>query len=323
MMTHKIPISLIVDDPSPRVHLYWAHSEGGRSGAGTPLRPDIPNDFLDEFCDTAEREDLRGKFSVVPMAGCRGDILHGFPDYPDDEIGYWLDTVRKRLGGRFSFCPEMLTHHRAVNLADGSFYDCSEMEWAAAQNRKTLGAYIEAALRMLKEAGIRAVGVTSPWAFGIEVEDDYAAAVSDAVWQVWGAEDSWYFLRTKAEEPGAGPWVQFSEGNRRCVSIPATTHDMLWRSIDIPASEVNDALISSLADRILTEDGQHGSVADALRIGAIPVLLEHWQSLFSNGSRAGLHALALAAARIRRNFGDRVEWMSFEEIARRFLAGTL
>lgn len=317
----KLPISLIVDDPAPRVHVFWAHSSGGVSAKGTPLRPDVPNDFLDEFCDVTEKENVHGKFSIVPMAGCQGDIIHGFRDYPDAEIAYWLETANKRLGKRFSFGPEMLTHHKAVNLADGSFYDCNEMEWAATQNRQTLGVYIETAIRMLKDAGIRAVGVTSPWSFGVEVEDDYAAAISDAVWNVWGEPDAWYFLRSLRNVPDARPWVQFTEGNQHSVAIPATTNDVLWQSIDMPASEVNDAYISALADQILTEDGQHGTVADAMKIGAMPVLIHHWQSLFSNGSRAGLHAFAIAVERINRNFGDRVEWMNFEDIAHAYLRG--
>lgn len=311
----KIPISLILDDPAPRVHVYWSHSTNGISGKGTPLRPDVPNDFLDEFCDVVERENLHGKFSIVPMAGCQGDILNGFPDYPDAEISYWLDTVKKRLGGYFSFCPEMLTHHKAVNLADGTFYDCNEMEWAATQNREALAVYITKAIGMLKEACIKAVGVTSPWAFGIEVEDAYAAAISDAVWNNWGEPFAWYFLRSKVDEKDAGPWLAFRENDRRCVAVPATTHDMLWETIDMPASEVNDAVLSSLADRIFTEDGKHGSVADAIALGAVPVILEHWQSLFSNGNRTGLHALSIAANRINRYYGDAVEWMSFEALA--------
>ena len=312
----KIPISLILDDPAPRVHVYWAHSPNGISGGGTPLRPDVPNDFLDEFCDVVEKENLRGKFSVIPMAGCQGDILNGFPGYPDAEIAYWLDTVKKRLGGYFSFCPEMLTHHKAFNLADGSFYDCNEMEWAATQNRETLGTYITKAIGMLKEAGIKATGVTSPWAFGIEVEDAYAAAISDAVWNNWHEPFAWYFLRSKIDEKDSGPWLAFRENERRCVAVPATTHDMLWCTIDLPASEVNDAVLSSLADRIFTEDGQHGAIADAIALGSVPVILEHWQSLFSNGNCTGLHALAIAANRINHYYGDAVEWMSFEALAR-------
>lgn len=312
----KTPICLIVDDSAPRVHVYRSHSENARTPVGTPLVPDIPNDFLDEFCALSEKENLRGKFSIVPMAGCRGDIIHGFSGFPDHEISDWIDTVKKYLTGRFSFCPEMLTHHKAVNLRDGTFLPMNEMEWAASQKRDALADYIEAALRMLRDAEIRAVGVTSPWSFGIEHEHEYAAAVSDAVYRVWQENLSWYCLRSKIGKAGAGAWVEFQEEERRCISIPTTTGDVFWSSIDTSAEEVTPTYLSALADRILTEDGKSGALPDALAIDALPSIYVHWQSLFSNGSRAGLKALGIAVARINRHFGDILEWTDCETLAK-------
>ena len=51
-------------------------------------------------------------------------------------------------------------------------------------------------------------------------------------------------------------------------------------------------------------------------VGAMPVILTHWQSLFGNGTGLGLDALAIAARRINRNLKDRVVWRSYEEIMR-------
>ena len=72
----------------------------------------------------------------------------------------------------------------------------------------------------------------------------------------------------------------------------------------------------ALADRQITEDGTSGAVIRALRIGAMPVMLTHWQSLFGNGTWTGLKALALVARRIEKNLKDKVVWRSYEEIMR-------
>lgn len=313
----KKPIYLVVNDSAPRVHdAYRIKSAARCTPAGTILVPDIPNDFLYEFCDLAEKENLRGKFSIIPMAGCYGDIINGFPAFPDHEIADWLDTVKSRLTERFSITPEMLTHHKAVNLADGSFLSINEMEWASSQNREALSAYIEAALQMLKDAGFHAVGATSPWSFGIEHEHEYAAAVSDAVYRVWKEPLSWYCLRSRIGKSGAGAWVEFEEDGRRCVSVPTTAGDVFWSTIDVPASDLTQSYLSSLADRIITKDGLHGAVPDALAIDALPSIYVHWQSLFSNGSRAGLKALEIAASRINRYLGDIVEWTDCESLAK-------
>lgn len=312
----KVPICLIIDDSAPRVHLYCFHVQNMFSTSGIPLLKDIPNDFLEEFCDLSDKEFLKGKFSIVPMAGCIGDILHGFKGYPDHEIQTWLDVVKRRLTGKYSFCPEMLTHHKAVNLTDGGFYDCNEMEWASSANQKQLTDYIEAAINMLRSAGFRSTGVTSPWSFGIEHENEYAEAIADAVYNVWKEPLSWYCLRSKIGIPGAKPWVQYNNGINRCVSIPNTAGDVFWSTMDVPEQEVNHTYLSSLADLILTEDGKSGSVADALSINAIPTIYTHWQSLFSNGSRAGIHALELAVSRINHHFSDMIEWTDCETLAK-------
>ena len=314
----KTPISLFIDDAAPRVHVYREHSPDGVSDNGTPLLSEIPNDFLFDFCDLAEKENLRGKFSIVPMAGCRGDIAHGFPGFPYSEIEEWLNAVKNRLGGRFSFTPELLTHHKAVNLADGSFYRQDEAEWSASQDRASLCAYVQKALTLLGLVGIRSIGVTSPWGFGKKTEPQYAAAVSDAVRRVCGETFSFYILHCRPGVENTVPWIAYKDGEQCCVSVPTTTGDLLWDLIDVPADRVNDELLSRFADRVLTEDGKHGAVIDAMQNGSVPVLLTHWQSLFSNGTRAGLRALGIAAQRINRTLGDRVEWTCAEQLARRF-----
>ena len=185
----KIPISLIIDDPAPRVFVYYEHATTRFTRDGRPLVNEVPNAFLDDFCAVMERRGLKGKFSVVPMPGGRGDIVNGIPGFDKAEIDAWLETVRTRVMKNFSLCPEILTHAQAVNLETGALLPLNERDWAQDKDRTVLTPYIAKGLELLKEARVPATGVTSPWDFGIEVEDEYVAAISEAFAQVHGKTD--------------------------------------------------------------------------------------------------------------------------------------
>ena len=104
----KLPISLIIDDPAPRVFVYYEHAKSRILPDGRPLVNEVPNQFLLDFCDVIEKWGMKGKFSVVPMPGGRGDIVKGIPGFPQNEIQEWLEIARTRVAPRFSICPEML-----------------------------------------------------------------------------------------------------------------------------------------------------------------------------------------------------------------------
>ena len=74
--------------------------------------------------------------------------------------------------------------------------------------------------------------------------------------------------------------------------------------------------ISSIADLLITEDGASGEIIDVLNRNSWPILITHWQSLFSNGLGTGLKALNEVGRRIEKNLADRVEWMSAEQLMR-------
>ena len=152
----KIPISLIIDDPAPVISVYHEHAESPLTKDGRPLVPTFPNALLDEFCDITARWGMRGKFSVVPMPGNKGDIIRGLEGAADADIKAWIQTVQTRLLPAFSVGPEMLTHHKAVDLSTGEALPMNEMEWAATQDRTTLTPYIARALSILREAGFLA-----------------------------------------------------------------------------------------------------------------------------------------------------------------------
>ncbi len=308
----KVPISLIIDDPAPVVSVYHAHSDTGYTLDGRPLIPHVPNDFLRAFCSVVKDRGLKGKFSVIPMPGNQGDILNGLHGVEDALVKEWLELVKERLVPAFTVGPEMLSHHKAVDIATGEAMDLREDVWASTKDRSQLAPYIAHALSLVRKAGFDAFGVTSPWMFGLEVEDEYAAAISKAVYQTSGKTEAWYFLRGLRNVPNARPWVAHEEEGRTVVSIPATTSDHFWQTID--TTETGDEYVNRIADELITEDGTEGEIIRVLETGGYPIFITHWQSLFSNGLRTGLRALDEVGRRIQTNLSERVEWMSFEEV---------
>lgn len=308
----KVPISLIIDDPAPVVSVYHAHSDTGYTLDGRPLIPHIPNDFMRRFCKVVKEQGLKGKYSVIPMPGNQGDILNGLDGVDNALVKEWLDLVKEQLVPAFTVGPEILSHHKAVDIATGLPLEQREDVWAADKTRKELKPYIAHALSMLKTAGFQAFGVTSPWAFAIEVEDEYVAAISQAVYEVTGQTEAWYFLRGLRGVPQAKPWVAYEDQGRTVVSIPATTSDHFWQTID--TTETSDEYVRKIADELITEDGSEGEIIRVLEMGSYPILITHWQSLFSNGLETGLRALEEVGRRIQNVLADRVEWMSFEQL---------
>jgi len=314
----KIPVSLIIDDPAPGISVYHSHHKTGYTDDGRPVLEYVPNSFLFTFCDIIETYGIKGKFSVVPMPGNRGDIVRGISGVPMEQIREWLDTLKTRIMPRFSVGPEMLTHNKAVDLRTGEALELNERDWAVGKDRSVLTPYIARAFSLLKEAGIESCGVTSPWNFGITVEEEYVAAISRAAWEVYGIPNTWYFLRGLRDTPHARPWIALEDGERCVVSIPATARDCFWQSIHTP--DQSEAFVSRMADELLTEDGKSGEIVRILENDSWPILITHWQSLLSNGLGTGLRALAEVGRRIGMHYANQLEWMSYEEILKLVLA---
>lgn len=310
----KVPVSLIIDDPAPVISVYHEHARSRTTQDGRPIIPTFENELLFRFLDVVEARGIKGKFSIVPMPGNKGDIVRGLEGVSRDALEEWLGAVKARLLPYFTVGPEMLTHHKAVNLADMSAYELNERDWASTQDRSTLTPYIAKALSILSEAGFSSIGVTSPWDFGIEVEEEYEAAISKAVYDVTGSRYAWFFLRGLRDVPNAKPWIAREEEGRVLVSIPATTRDKIWQTIN--STDTSDEYINRIADELITSDGSSGEIINVLNTGGYPILVTHWQSLMSNGLGTGIRALDEIARRINENLSDRVEWMSFEEIMR-------
>ena len=307
----KIPISLIIDDFTPVMSLSY-YGETRILPDGREKTPRFSYSALVDFCDVIEKTGIKGKFSIVPMPAGRGNIVDGITDVEQSDLALWLDTVRARIVPRFTVCPEMITHGKAADLAGGGLLNIREDDWSQQQSRETLTPYITRALELVRDAGFSVNGVTSPWEFGIDVEEDYIRAISDAVFAVSGSDKAWYFLHCIRDKAGIRPWVALDSGDRTVVTIPATTHDHIWRTLE--CDDTSEEFISSVADGYITADGKGGEIPTIIENGGYPILLTHWQCLMSNGSSAGIRALELVGERVRTHLSDVVKWMDIHEI---------
>lgn len=308
-------ISLIIDDPMPHHHFYYLQYPDRVTAKGEPIVSAVPHAFLEAFCECIERYDIRGKFSVVPCPKGLGSVADSIDGVEPAVLAQWLNTVKTRVAPRFSLCPEMLTHAGAMELTTGVMTDENEAVWSNRQDRTALTPYIAKALALLREAGLFPTGVTSPWNFGEQVEDEYTVAIAEALATVCGRRDGWYFCRYFSHEPNVQPWVALDENGRRLVSIPGTVEDYFWQTI--LSGECSEAYVADLADHFITADGTAGDILEAVRQGTMPVLLTHWQALFSNGTWAGLRVLEEVARRVRKHTA--LHWRSFDEIMQRVL----
>ena len=308
----KVPISLIIDDPAPVISVYKAHSPGALTNDGREIIPAFPNSLLFDFCDVVEAYGIKGKFSIVPMPGNKGDIRYKIEGVSEEDMREWIDTVKSRLVPSFTVGPEMLTHYKAVDLISGNALEIDEREWAKNQDRSTLTPYIVKALSILNQVGFDAHGVTSPWDFGSTVESEYVASIANAVYEVTGKSESWYFLHTLRNSKNMKPWVAYDEDGKTVISIPSTTMDAFWPTKD--TAQCSDEYVLSIADKLINSDGTEGEIIRILNDGGYPILLTHWQSLMSNGLGTGIKALKTVASRVEKYLSDRVEWKSFDEI---------
>jgi hypothetical protein len=91
--------------------------------------------------------------------------------------------------------------------------------------------------------------------------------------------------------------------------------DFFWATIDSPRTDRD--FIAAVVDCMLTADGRDGAIRRVLEAGGWPVIMTHWQSLFSNGLESGLAALELLGERVATALTGEVAWASCGELAAR------
>jgi hypothetical protein len=306
---NRLPVTILLDDPTPCRNPAW-HEFPEKGYVAV-----VPNSFTERFADLMDQTGAAGKFSVIPCPGARGRLDEGLPGVSDEDLAEFLRIVRDRIAPRWDLCPEMLSHNKALDLETMQPLDEREDVWASHQNESTLRPYISLGLQILRNVGLEPNGVTSPWQFGIEVEEDYARAIVTALREVCGVRVGWYFTHVDSTSPVVEPRVMHldpAEGTALVSLVSAAPeigpggHDFVWNTQhgEPPAT-----------DSLLTADGASGRLAELFAHGGPLLFHTHWQSLFSNGSGAGLDGLHDLCERINRTWGDRIRWMPARELA--------
>jgi hypothetical protein len=311
----SVPISLIVDDGAPVNPAYWLHPDERHVHL-------IPNSVARDFGDTCRRYGAAGKFSVLPMPAQLGRIDQGLNHVPARHLHAFLRIARESIAPRFDITCELLTHQAAVNLATGRYLHMFEDEWVSRAGVAEMTDYISLGLRILKNVGLPANGVTSPWSAGIDNERRYAEAIARAQWRVHRRKFAWYFLHCLGRGKPRWPWIVWQDKSTglKAVTVPANTDDVFWATQHAGSSRAARDAAWAGVDRLLSGDGRGGKLRGLFRGGHPMVILTHWQSLFSNGRCAGLRGLERLLGRIARIFGAEVRWMRCSELARAAVA---
>lgn len=311
----RLPIALIVDDPMPCVNPLYYFCMHVRQELNPPLAATIPVSLLEQFIEVIQANGVRGDFTVVPYPAGLGSIAEGLPGFDDTELQCWLELVRNHVTPAFDIHPELLTHTRALDLETRRMLDVSEHEWSSHQDEATLTVYLERAMSILKDVELPNHGITQPCGFAGD-EDLYARAILAAEKSVNGRQRTHYFLDVLPDHPRPVPYCRLAkpETGEYVVSVPSAFSDAFWSAND------GDTEAANMADYYLTSDGRRGRIVDRLNVGCPLIFHTHWQSLYGNGSLAGLEGLRILVSRIAQHLGDRVQWMKISEVSELVMA---
>ena len=278
----------------------------------------MPNSLLRDFSNLCDEYGVKGKFSVLPMPCCLGGIDGKLNHVPPRHLSEFLRLVRQRIAPRFDITPEILTH-LAAHKMEGGFAHVYEDEWFAMATVEEMTDYIALGLEILEHVGLPATGVTSPWNTGEFNEPQYAQAIGNAHWRAHRCPVAWYFLHMVGEGLPREPSVTIrnADTGQVVVSIPAMTLDPFWDT-QRPMSVTRLAARSSAKagmERLISRDGKQGRIPEVVRHGYPVTILTHWQSLYSDGSCAGLRGLADLLKRLHQRYGEDLQWSTCSELA--------
>ena len=305
--TPKIPTCMVVDDPAPFINM--------RSLKDTNVCHEIPTTFYIEFGQWAERNGVKGKFSVVPCIGGIKPIdgsLGEFPGHTREERLAWIAMVKTLFAPRFTITPEVITHWHVWDIAAKRLNagPPTENDWLHAQPLAVQTDYIAEAMRMLKSAGIEAGGLTMCWFYPKEKNAALGEAVVRAAEKVLGLKYVMVFNDT-----GQQPEIIYrGDDGATAVSLHPAVTDVY----DHTFGKKTEQDILHDADRYITADGQRGLFVEQIKKGKCLIFYTHAQTLYSNGTKSGFRVFQMAVERLRQHYGRRIEWMTSLEICRKF-----
>src|SRR3954447_17361571 len=327
----RVPVSLIIDDSTCLVNL--AHfcipqfqevfPDEYRQPWKT-LPREIPDAFVRKFAAWCHERGIKGKYSVIPYPACVGWLDRDLPGWSRRELAESLDLVRTRMAPDWDIHPEMVSHTWVIDTKTGRPYPersdrfMENWRWTDGKSADQLADYLAYALRILKGAGLRCEGITTPGGFGNRVLPALAQASFQACRDVYQAEVPHYFRHLFTDDRSVAPRVEYASGldgsDPRCVvSIIGCTGDWFggW-----------DGLTPGSVDQFITEDLRGGRVPEVIARGEPAVMVGHWPGFYFNGQEVGFTILKEVVRRLHAGF-DHLVWMKLGEIARYWAAREL
>ena len=328
----RVPLALIIDDSTCLVNLnrfaipQFAATYPDRYQQDWRNMPyEIPDSFVRRFAEWAQREGVKGKFSVVPFPACVGRLDRELPGWTPREVTASIDLVRRQIAPNFDIHPEMISHTRIIDLKTGHPAPerdpnwMENWEWCAGRSVDEIAAYIAYALEILKNVDLPCDGFTTPGGFGHGALPQLSQAGLRAVRSVYGTETPHYFrnLFDKGTESVA-PRVECASGLNgaapECVvSIYACTGD--WTG-NWDCGQQPDV------DRFITADLSQGRMVDVIERGEPAAMLAHWTGIYHNGRELGFQAIEEVVRRIHARYRQ-VRWMKLADLARYWAAKEL
>jgi len=322
----RFPLCFIVDDGAPCVNpLYFYRKDVDKLPPGqlrdsealpsVKMVKDIPLRFLEEYAEWTYRNNIRGKFSVIPYPMGLGSITTGLKGYNKEEVDEWLKIVREKISPLCDITPEILTHTLGLDIRTGKLLSIPEQDFTSSLSLNELTEYMMFATRILKDAGLIATGVTQPCYYGGDQKNVYARAVLAAFKKTNGLKLAFYFLNVDGKAEKVLPEITYLDKAKKeaVVSIISATTDWMWECV-AGKGEVLD-----MADYFLSANGGKGRFIDLMKTGSYLVFHSHWQCLYGNGTRKGFFTLKEIVRRVEENMADNIQWMKTSEVARYFI----
>jgi len=218
----------------------------------------------------------------------------------------------------------MVTHTWVINTKTGRPYEersqrfMENWGWSEGRSAEELTEYIAYALQILKNAGLRCEGITTPGGFGSRARPQLSIATLEACRDVFQVEIPHYFRDVFTGAESVAPRVENAAGldgpQPRCVvSIIGCTGDWFggWDG---------DTLGSP--DKFITPDLASGRMVEVITREEPAVMVCHWPGMFFNGKELGFRILQEVVKRLHARF-DNLIWMNLSELARYWAAREL
>jgi hypothetical protein len=327
----RVPVSLIIDDSTCLANLaYFAIPQFAEvfpneyTQRWRDLPREIPDAFVRKFGEWCHEHGVKGKYSIVPCPACVGWVDRDLPGWSRRELEESLELVRSLMMPDWDIHPEMVTHTWAIDITTGRPYPerterfMENWGFSVGKSVDELASYLAYALKILKGAGLRCEGITTPGGFGTRVLPQLSRATLQACRDVFSAEIPHYFRHLFTDQQSVAPRVEYAEGldgpDPRCaVSIIGCTGDWFggW-----------DGLTPGTVDQFITEDLKHGRLPEVIARGEPAVLVCHWPGIYFNGEEVGFKIFKEVVRRLDAAY-DSLVWMKLSEIARYWAAREL